>query len=109
MNSKEIFINSFERLENYKSYIDKRNKVLESILGGSETRIFDFPGVEELISSTTDTVNVIFPTVNRETIFDYIEWFIYDNEFGKEELEINNEKIKNAEDLYNFFEGYFND
>lgn len=106
MNRKEVFIKANARLQNYYSHIDTRNKLLEKALdsGDNETRIFDFSGINELLNATIDIGILMFPNIKEEVIKDYIEWFVYENEFGKREFTINDKPIKNSEDLFIFFE-----
>ena len=77
MTNKERFIAAVNRFIEYREKKEKKSSLLEEAFG-SDTVIFDFDGIEELISTITDVVAVMLPNLADEVIKDNIEWYIYE-------------------------------
>lgn len=74
---KNLFTKAIQRWLNYYSHMKKRNDTLEKVFG-EETSMFDFVGVEELLSATVDMAFLMFPKLNRDEIEENICWYVYE-------------------------------
>ena len=77
MKNKERFIRAIARYQNFNSHKETKSKLLEKAFG-SDTRIFDFDGVDELLDTVIDMSVFMFPNLSEEEIRENIEWFVYE-------------------------------
>jgi hypothetical protein len=104
MGNKERFIRAIARWQNYHSHKETKSKLLEKAFG-SDTMIFDFDGVDELLDSIIDMSCLMFPNISEEDIRTNIEWYLYETP-GQEEPEVYDSEsgkkyiIKSPKELY---------
>ncbi len=104
MGNKERFIRAIARWQNYYSHKETKSKLLEKAFG-SDTMIFDFDGVDELLDSIIDMSCLMFPNISEENIRTNIEWYLYETP-GQEEPEVYDSEsgkkyiIKSPKELY---------
>ena len=71
--NKELFCKAFRRFQNYLSHKETKNKLLEKAFG-SDTVVFDFDGLDEILETIIDMSCIIFPNLLKEEIKEDIEW-----------------------------------
>lgn len=77
MNNKDVFVKAIERFEQYREKKEKKNKLLEQAFG-SDTTIFDFDGLEEILECVVDLAQLIFTAIPKEHLEENISWYIYE-------------------------------
>ena len=110
MENKERFIRAMARFQNYRSRKETKNKLLEKAFG-SDTVIFDFDGVDELLDSVIDLACLIFTNLSEEEITENIEWYVYEAVDMDEPLVENNGKnyiVNSTEVLFEMLKDFNN-
>lgn len=77
MNNKDVFVKAIERFEQYREKKEKKNKLLEQAFG-SDTTIFDFDGLEEILGCVVDLGQLIFTAIPKENLEENISWYVYE-------------------------------
>lgn len=75
--NKETFCKALRRFQNYRSHKETKNKLLEKAFG-SDTTIFDFDGLDEILETIIDMSCIMFPNLLKEEIKEDIEWYVYE-------------------------------
>ena len=110
MENKERFIRAMSRFQNYCSHKETKNKLLEKAFG-SDTVIFDFDGMNELLDSIIDLACLIFTNVSEKEITENIEWYVYEAVNMDETLVENNGKnyvVNSTEILFEMLKDFNN-
>ena len=107
MENKERFVRAIARWQNYNSHKETKNNLLERAFG-SDTIIFDYDGVDEILNTVIDMACLMFPNISEDSIKDNIEYYCYEAvdmknpavsyEDGKEFV------LNSSEVLYDMFE-----
>lgn len=99
MKEKELFLETLEQIDNFYSRIDEYRK-----LG------IDFYESEvDIISPFNKIHDILFETIYSEKGIDWINWFIFENDFGRLGMEAYDEDLlicQTAGELFNYIEQY---
>ena len=98
------------RFKNYCSNKETKNKLLEKAFG-SDTVIFDFDGMNELLDSIIDLACLIFTNLSEKEITENIEWYVYEAVNMDEPLVENNGKnyvVNSTEVLFEMLKDFNN-
>ena len=110
MENKERFIRAMARFQNYCSHKETKNKKIKKAFG-SDTVIFDFDGMNELLDSIIDLACLIFTNLSEKEITENIEWYVYEAVNMDEPLVENNGKnyiVNSTEVLFEMLKNFNN-
>jgi len=77
MTNKERFVKAVKRFQEYMKHKEEKNDLLEKAFG-SDTRVFDFDGVEELSSTIIDMSVLMFHNLLEKVVIDNIDWYLFE-------------------------------
>lgn len=96
--------------ENFINLINEYSIVLTNIHKYYEFGIDLYDSKHPISPSIEKMINLIFDSIYTEEAFGWIDWFIYDNNFGTKKLEASDSNGKlicqTAGDLYDYIEKY---
>ncbi len=106
MEAKIVFTNAVNRLKKYSEYKYNKSHELSKIL--KDSTIIDTDGEEELFDATVDITCCVLPNLSKETIKNYLGWYIYeiDEKSFPTSIEYDNESKVITNDpgsLFDFF------
>src|SRR5882724_9949374 len=86
MNKEKQFIDSIENLKNFLNEREKLQNVLD-VISPSSTGVVELGG--KFIDDYVDLMKITF-----NDSYNWIDWFVWDNDFGNNELEVTIDKIE---------------